>query len=100
MKKLVLSTLFTVGFCVYGFATDKIEIQTQIPQKEVPQEEPKKKVVRYDYSLFKFVKPITRKTKLDSTKISEELLRRKASGEATTYHQEKPLTFFMFSYAS
>ena len=97
MKKLVLSAVFTIGFCVYGFATDKIEIQTQISQKEDPQEEPKKKVIRYDFSLFKFVKPLPRKTELDSTKISEESLKRKASNESTTYHQEKPLSFFMFS---
>ena len=34
MKKLVLSAIFTVGFCVFGFATNKIEIQIDNQQKE------------------------------------------------------------------
>ena len=99
MKKLVLSTAFTIGFCVYGFATNKVEIQLDHQQKEETTTQ-KKKVERYDFSLFKFVKPLPKKVEKDSTKISEELLKRKGQLNETTYHQEKPLTFFMFSYAS
>lgn len=74
MKKLVLSAVFTIGFCVFGFATNKIESQLDNHQKE---ENPtqKKKVERYDFSLFKFVKPLPKKQENDSTKTSEELIK-------------------------
>ena len=99
MKKLVLSVVFTIGFGVYSFATNKIEIQLDNQQKEeIPT--PKKKIERYDFSLFKFVKPLPKKELKDSTKTSEEYLKRKNQSNETTHHQEKPLSFFMFSYAS
>ena len=53
MKKVILSALFTIGFGIYGFATNKIEIQLDNYQKE---ESPAvmKKTESYDYCLFKF----------------------------------------------
>ncbi len=101
MKKLVLSVVFTIGFGVYSFATNKIDIQLDNKQKdETPIK--KKKIERYDFSfnLFRFVKPLPAKQENDSTKTSEEYLKHKNKSNETTYHQEKPLNFFMFSYAS
>tara|TARA_B110000503_G_scaffold142743_1_gene240701 strand:- start:3681 stop:3980 length:300 start_codon:yes stop_codon:yes gene_type:complete len=99
MKKLILSAICTIGFCVYGFATNKVKIQLDHWQKEGTPAQ-KKKVKHYDFSLFKFVKPLPKKEEKDSTKTSEELLKGKNQMNETTYHQEKPLTFFIFSYAS
>ncbi|MFT6165524.1 MAG: hypothetical protein ACJASF_000203 [Vicingaceae bacterium] len=99
MKKLILSAVCTIGFCVYGFATNKVEIRLNHPQKENTPTQ-KKKVERYDFSLFKFVKPLPKNKEKNSTKTSEELLKGKNQMNETTYHQEKPLTFFIFSYAS
>ena len=96
MKKLVLSAVFTVGFCVFGFATNKIEIQIDNQQKEETPTQ-KKKIERYDFSLFKSVKPLPKKQEKDSTKTSEELIRGKSQKLETAYHQEKPLAFLMFS---
>ena len=42
MKKLILSALLFIGFGVYGFATNKIEVQLKQTQKE-EQPETKKK---------------------------------------------------------
>jgi hypothetical protein len=99
MKKLVLSAIFTVGFCIYGVASNRAEIQTDNTQKE-ENPAPKKKVEHYNISLFKFVKPLPQKQEKDSTKTSEELINGKKRSNETTYHQEKPLDFFIFSYAS
>tara|TARA_B110000046_G_scaffold137350_1_gene143644 strand:- start:12742 stop:13032 length:291 start_codon:yes stop_codon:yes gene_type:complete len=96
MKKLVLSAVFIIGFCIYGFTTNKAEIQLDNFQKEKIQTQ-KKKVESYDFSLFKFVKPLPKRQEKDSTKTSEELLKGKTQKFETAYHQEKPLTFFMFS---
>tara|TARA_R110002111_G_scaffold138717_1_gene204555 strand:+ start:135 stop:434 length:300 start_codon:yes stop_codon:yes gene_type:complete len=99
MKKLILSAICTIGFCVYGFATNKVAIQLDHQQKEETSSQ-KKKVERYDFSLFKFIKPLPKKQENDSSKTSEELLKGKNQLNETTYHQEKPLDFFIFSYAS
>lgn len=99
MKKLLLSATLTIGFGIYGFSTNKIEIQLDNGQKEETPA-PKKKIERYDFSLFKFVKPLPIKVEQDSTKISDEALKRKNQSNETTHHQEKPLDFFTFSYAS
>ena len=99
MKKLILSALLFIGFGVYGFATNKIEVQLKQTQKE-EQPETKKKVERYDYCLFKFMDLLPKKVEKDSSQISDVLLRRKELKEETTHYQEKPLDFFMFSYAS
>lgn len=99
MKKLILSALLFIGFGVYGFATNKIEVQLKQTQKE-EQPETKKKVERYDYCLFKFMDLLPKKIEKDSTQLSEQFLQRKALNEEATHHQEKPLDFFMLSYAS
>ena len=99
MKKLILSALLFIGFGVYGFATNKIEVQLKQTQKE-EQPETKKKVDRYDYCLFKFMDLLPKKIEKDTTQVSEQLFQRKELTEETTHHQEKPLDFFMFSYAS
>ena len=43
---------------------------------------------------------LPKKVEKDSSQISDQLLQRKELKEETTHHQEKPLDFFMFSYAS
>lgn len=97
MKKLVLSCVLTIGFGAYGFATNKVEIQTQTSPKEV-KETSKKKAERYDFSLFKFVKSYSRQLpEKDSTKVIENQIPNAKSKDATTYNYEKPLTFFKFS---
>lgn len=99
MKKVILSALFTIGFGIYGFATNKIEIQLDNYQKE---ETPtvKKKTESYDYCLFKFMLVPLKKTETDTLKKKEDQLKKKMPSEETAHHQEKPLDFFMFSYAS
>jgi len=101
MKKIILSVAFTIGFGVYGFSNNKILIQTQGEQKSTETAAAtKKNIPRYDFSLFKFVKPLPHIIQEGSNKISRNTYRFRNVTDETTYHQEKPLSFFTFSYAS
>jgi hypothetical protein len=101
MKKIILSVAFTIGFGVYGFSTNKILVQTQGEKERVEvTPSPRKIIPRYDFSLFKFAKPLAHVIPKDSNKISGSILKHKSLTDETTYHQEKPLSFFTFSYAS
>ncbi|MBL4710522.1 MAG: hypothetical protein JKY48_19005 [Flavobacteriales bacterium] len=97
MKKLVLSCILTIGFAIYGFATNKVEIQTQTPPKEIKKNS-KKETKHYDFSLFKFIKSYSRQAQeKDSTNASENQAPTIKAKNATTYHYERPLDFFKFS---
>ena len=99
MKKVILSTTLLLGFCVYGFASNKIEIdQTQQTQTE---KTVKAKPQKYNFSLFKFIRttPTLKKQATDSTKSKEEVrkLQPQFKGETTDISYEKPFSFFKLS---
>lgn len=99
MRKYLLLLALMVGFGTYGFATNKIEIKTQKPQKE-DKTVTKKKVEKYDFSLFKLVKSSTKKVNTDSTKTSEEKHNFNKAKDETTDLYAKPRDLFRLSYAS
>lgn len=99
MKKLILSTTFILGFCVYGFATNKIEID-QVQQTKT-EKNVKSKTQKYNFSLFKFVKSpsAVKKEETDSLKQKKEpnKLPYQFKGETTDNRYVKPLSFFRLS---
>ena len=97
MKKVALTVILFAGFGVYGFATNKIEVQVDKVQQE-PKGNDKSKVDKYDFSLFKFLRTqIIKSPETDSTKSKEQSKILENSKDDTTYHYEKPRDFFKFS---
>lgn len=96
MKKALFSFALIICCYGYGFATNKINIQVQQQDSKVKAES-KKKVERYDFSLFKFLTPKKTTIKKDTTNLSKEQINNHRLDEKTTFHQEKPLVFFKFS---
>ena len=94
-KNLFLFALIT-GCYGYGFATNQITFQAQTQDTKV-KPKVKKKVIRYDFSLFKFIVPSKTFQKKDSTNLTEERFNALKSKDETTFHQEKPFVFFKFS---
>ncbi len=99
MKKLVLSFILGIGFGVYSYAASKQVTTIQEPQKK--ESSKKKKVERYDFSLFKFVTPSFNKSKTDSLTAPIHKKERSNLKDDTTYlfsnRYEKPLRSLMRS---
>lgn len=97
MKKVLLSVAFILGFGVYGFATNKIQIdqgQKDKTEKTVPGQTQK-----YNFSLFKFIRtsPTIKKEPTDSIKRKEESKKHHFKDETTENNYEKPFSFFRLS---
>lgn len=96
MKKVVLTFTLFIGFGVYGFATNKIEIKLEQGQKQ--KNAKNEKTEKYDFSLFKFIRTQAIKNpEADSIRRNEETKVLIDSDDDTTSHYVKPLDFFRFS---
>jgi len=93
MKKIIFSFILGIGFGAYGYAAHK-PVTSQLDQKE--EKAKTKKAEQYDFSLFKFVTPKLIEEKDSVNKKTPKSTNYKEKN-STTYHYEKPLTFFRLS---
>lgn len=95
MKKVIFSFVLGVGFGAFGFAANQ-SILPQISAVQKPQEEQKPKTQKYDFSLFKFVKPVS-KPQNDSLELKPLEKKQDKVGKTETAYYENPRDFFKFS---
>ena len=99
MKKVFLSVVFILGFGIYAFATDKVQIDQE--QQNKTEKTISDKTQKYNFSLFRFIRtnPTIKKEPSDSLKRKEESRKipYQFKGETTHNNYEKPFIFFRLS---
>ncbi len=97
MKKIILTSVFSLSFCLVSLAgTTKIIKATH---KNIDQEEKKsqKQKEKYDFSLFKFIAPEKQNIKPDTIKSNTDFLKIPKKNEEVILRYEKDRAFLMFS---
>ena len=96
MKKLILSFLLGVGFGALGYASANSGNITQTFNTQKNQEVKKQKAEKYDFSLFKFVKPSKTEQK-DSIEVKPILRREEKINAENSAYYENLRDLFKFS---
>ena len=97
MKKVILTSIFSLSFCLVSLAgTTKI---IKVTHKDLDQEEKKVQAQKekYDFSLFKFIAPEKQNNQVDTIKSNTEFLKVPKKDEEVILRYEKARVFLMFS---
>jgi hypothetical protein len=97
MKKIVLTSVFSLSFCLISLAgtTKIIKANHKNMDQEVKKAQPKNE--KYDFSLFKFIAPEKQNIKADSIKSNTDFLKVPKKDEEVILRYEKARAFLMFS---